>query len=202
LATCLETIVRWSARHPRHQPLVLFVEPKDDLGQPPAVDHLDELDAEIRAGLGPRLLTPDDVQGKARALAGAIRRTGWPTLARARGKVVVVFLAAGRTRLAYSRGRTSLAGRAMFVLGGETGPVVAVTSVPDPVAGRAHIEALVHEGLIVRTRADVDLSLPKTENEQRAAAALGGGAQLVTTDASTPSTGGYVVRVPGGTPSR
>src|SRR6185295_7483666 len=97
LAECLGELTRWSDAHPRHAPIFVLIEAKD----PSAIfdpirdkwdaASLDRLDDAVRAAFSPeQLITPDDVRGDAPTLREAIMGTGWPTLAKSRGKFVVV----------------------------------------------------------------------------------------------------------------
>jgi hypothetical protein len=108
-------------------------------------------------------------------------------LGQVRGRAVVLLI--GDMADAYSRGNTSLAGRAMFVYA-NTGPLAAFTSRPDPVGQAAEIAAFVRAGLIVRTQADDGFL-----DVKRRPAALVSGAQIVSARDES-----FVL--PGGTPSR
>lgn len=179
---CLMLVRDWSRAHPRHHTVFVFVEPKDQVGQPPIAPHLDALDGEIRSVFdAAHLVTPDDVP-----------RRRWPTVDASRGKVLFVFLAEkDEMRRAYTANDTTLKGRPMFVLASE-GPLAAITSVSDPTVDRDRITRLVKAGLIVRTRADVDLArVPR-----RVTDAIDSGAQIVSTDFPDE------VKLAGGTPSR
>jgi hypothetical protein len=99
LVGCLETIRKWSRAHPRHLPIYIQIETKTAREQPGYVKteactkaalHL--LDAEIRSVFAAgEVVTPDDVRGAHNTLVEAVLRDGWPTLDRARGKVVFAF---------------------------------------------------------------------------------------------------------------
>ena len=118
LAECLDQLRTWSAAHPRHLPVMVWIEPKDDLDivapfgriQP---EDFDLLDAELRAGLGERLFTPDALRGEHPTLPRAVA-AGWPPLSEMRGHFVVGLLDSGPHRDAYLEGAANLAGRAMF----------------------------------------------------------------------------------------
>lgn len=212
LAQCLEVVRQWSRTHPGHVPISILVEPKDDatthLLDPSLRDFdatgLDQLDAQVRSSLGRQLITPDSVRGKAKTLRDAVRQDGWPTMAKTRGKVMVILNTGGSTRATFLQGHRSLQGRAMFVTtAGERSSAAAVIKVDDP--DEARIQQLVHEGFIVRTRADADLVEARAHDVNRREIALRSGAQIVSTDfeVPVPAIGGdYVVQIPGGTPAR
>ena len=179
LDACLAVIRQWMDHHPRAGPLFLIIEDKDAVG-PPAVGSVDALDAVVRAGLpGRRLVRPEEV------LVGGGRR--WPKLGDVRGRAVVVLI--GPLAGPYSRGGTSLRGRAMFVYA-NAGPLAAITSRPDPVGQAAEIASFVRAGLMVRTQADDGF----LDVRRRPAASTSGAQVISAADES------FVL--PGGTPSR
>ena len=63
---------------------------------------------------GDRLITPDEVRGKAAPLRGAVRDRGWPTLEPARGRINILLDERPQVSDVYRVGHPSLAGRAMF----------------------------------------------------------------------------------------
>ena len=116
----------------------------------------DVLDGAVHTALPGRLLVnPSEVVGGR-----------WPTLAATRGRVIAVMIGVGADR--YSGG-------AMFVYA-TSGPQMAITSRPDPVAQAADIATLVQGGLVVRTQADGDDLLIDPRRRQ---AAVDSGAQIV-----------------------
>src|SRR5215469_9266827 len=96
--SCLRTVRGWSKAHPQHLPIFILVETKEGemKEMPDAVKTepftpavFDALDAEIRSVFRPgEYITPDEVRGKAATLEAAVLAGGWPTLAKARGRVV------------------------------------------------------------------------------------------------------------------
>ena len=193
LATCLRTIDEWSDDHPRHLPIMVFIEAKDaptpdplGLGfatpAPIGPAELDALDAEIRAVFDDaELLTPDDVRGDHPTLRDAITTDGWPPLAEARGKVLFTLINDDK-RARYLEGHAGLAARAMFTLAGTEAPESAVVSRPDPAAAAADIQALARQGFAVRTRADADTVEARSGATARRDAALAGAATWISTD--------------------
>ena len=77
-----------------------------------------------------QLITPDDVQRDRPTLAQAVERDGWPTLAKTRGRMMVVLNAGPEERSAYTRNETSLRGRVMFVYSDLGSPLAARATVP------------------------------------------------------------------------
>jgi len=204
---CLARIRDWSDDHPRHVPIVLLLEVKDEpdvmaFSSAPAIDGaaLDRLDEEIRSVLpGGRLITPDVGRGDAPTLERAVREQGWPALDAARGKVLCILHERGQTRELYTEGRPSLQGRAMFIRSEPGRPDAATLVLDHPDV--AEIQRVVRQGYLVRTRADAGLRF----TEERRQAALASGAQIVSTDfppGEAHGETGYVVALPGGVAAR
>ena len=192
LRDCLGAVRDWSERHPFHHPVVVLIQPED------------ELDAELRAVVPrDRMIIPDDVRAGRRTLTDAVHAGAWPTLSESRGRMLFVLADEGRHRAGYSRGGTSLAGRAMFVYGEDGGPLNAIRNVPDPVTGEAEIRRLVAAGYLVRTQADEDGLEARIGDTTRVQAALRSGAQLISTNYPRPAElTNYLVAIPAGVPSR
>ncbi|HEU4535800.1 MAG TPA: phosphatidylinositol-specific phospholipase C1-like protein, partial [Polyangiaceae bacterium] len=215
LASCLATIKTWSDANPRHLPVLVLIEAKDeaidDLGfdftdpLPIRGPELDALDQELRAALGDRLLTPDFVRGERATLEEAVRVEGWPTVEASRGKIMLALDNENAVRDAYVAGHPSLAGRAMFTSTRPGSAEAAFVKINDAPGEGALIRQLVAEGFLVRTRADVDTAEARTGDVSRRDAALASGAQCVSTDYPQPDPAfgtGYAVALPGGPPAR
>ncbi len=208
--TCLREIRAWSDAHRDHAPIMILINAKDDgPSMPGGVVPLrftealfDALDAEIRSVFGEdRLITPDQVRGKAATLREGVLKTGWPKLAEARGKVFFA-LDEDPDKIAVYRGkRASLEGRAMFVNTDEASPAAAYLTLNDPIKDRARIAAAVKAGFMVRTRADEGTWAARDNNPRQRTAALTSGAQYVSSDYLWPDPrfpGNYTVRLTGG----
>lgn len=206
---CLREVRAWSDAHRDHAPILIMLNAKEGAASMPGgVTPLpltealfDALDAEIRAVFGDdRLITPDQVQGKAKTLRDGVLAGGWPKLAAARGKVFFA-LDEGPEKVAIYRGqRASLEGRAMFVNTDEASPAAAYLTLNDPIGEKDRIAAAVKAGFIVRTRADADTRAARVNDTRQRDAALTSGAQYVSTDymwADPRFAGGYTVRLPG-----
>ncbi|HEY4311744.1 MAG TPA: Ca2+-dependent phosphoinositide-specific phospholipase C [Pirellulales bacterium] len=179
----LVVVNRWSKAHPRHVPISLLLELKEEGFQlnkayrrPTASDVL-RLDEEIRAALpAERMLTPDDVRGDHKTLWDAVHNGGWPTLADAAGKVFVILHENGANRDAYLDGHSALEGRAMFVesnLGQPHSAVLIRNNPTDP-----QIDDLARAGYLIRTRVDSQGDI-RADRRKRA---LASGAHILTTD--------------------
>jgi len=113
LSQCLALVVDWSAAHPAHLPVIVWLEVKDAYGGD-AVEDLSIIDDTVRSGVPvAQLITPDDVRGNHADLRTALEADGWPTLAQARGKLLFVLLNGSRAE-EYVAGDDTLAGKALF----------------------------------------------------------------------------------------
>lgn len=189
LIGCLGEVREFSEENPWHLPVIINLELKGDgLPEPlegtPVLPYdaamLDNLDAVLRAELGDRLITPDDVRGDEPDLNTAVTTTGWPSLADSRGKVLF-FMDNSNLRDTYLQGHTGLEDRVMFTSSTVGEPDSAIVKVNDPGDG-SRIADLVAQGYMVRTRADAGLEEAWAGDDTRAAIALGSGAQVVSTD--------------------
>jgi hypothetical protein len=212
LVACLQIVRDWSHAHPAHLPMFILVETKQ--GTPKSGLHFttpeqftsstfDALDAEIRSVFPPEeLITPDDVRGGHDTLEEAVRTDGWPTLARARGKVLFL-LDQKAVGPVYLKDHSSLRGRVLFTNADPGKPDAAFTEQNDSSADA--IAALVRQGYLVRTRTDADTKEARRNDTKRREAALASGAQLLSTDypAFEPAVwNGYSVSFPNGEVAR
>lgn len=202
----LSTIRQWSDAHPKHFPISVLIEVKDDVPRlarrlrPFDSDALERLDRAIRDAFPKeRLLTPDDVRGDHSTLREAVLAGSWPSLANARGQVMFVLHEDGKLRDLYVGQRRSLEGRALFVRSApdrEDAATLVLDSPRDP-----RIAEMVRLGYLVRTRADSGLH----GDASRRDAALASGAQIVSTDfpaGEADSKSGYVVEWPASAEAR
>jgi len=206
LADCLSVMKSWSDRNPAHHPFLTLLEVKDPYqDEAQASEYLSALEEEILA-VWPRerLVTPDQVRGDAANLRDAIADGGWPPLGEMRGRAIFVLHEGGGYRSVYTEGGTTTAGRALFPDShGDLSPAyAAIHSMNDPVGGQESIQAVVDAGHLVRTRADTDSAQAWSLDYTRLEAALSSGAHFISTDYPAPHyETGYVVEIPGGTPS-
>ena len=216
LVDCLLTVKNWSDANPRHLPIMILIEAKDEaIIDPFAYDfaipvpigpaELDALDAEIRSVFPEKqLITPDRVRRGRATLDQAIQELGWPRLGVLRGKVLFALDNGGGIRDDYIAGHPSLAGRVLFTDSPPGSPEGAFAKRNDPIAD-TDIPSLVAAGYIVRTRADGDTVQARSGDTTQRDAALASGAQWVSTDypVEDPDFGtGYSVSIPGGAPAR
>ncbi len=193
---CLEAIKTWSDANPRHVPIMVLIEAKDEGFFEPALptpvfigaQEFRELEGEI-VSVFPldRIVTPDDVRGPHASLEDAILADGWPLLGEVRGKVMFGLDNGGKRDL-YLDGDPSLSGRLIFPNSFPGQPDAGFVKVNDPLGDPTLIADLVDAGYIVRTRADAGLSQGRTGDTTQRDAALASGAQFVSTDFKDPST--------------
>jgi hypothetical protein len=209
LRQALTLLKSWFARNPRHLPVVITMNAKQEplknpeFTRPLPFDRaaFDARDAEIRYVLpAAKLITPDDVRGSYETLETAVLAHAWPTLEQARGRFMFVLDEGGAALETYVEGHPSLRGRAMFVNAEEGRPEAAFRIVNEPKEKLAYIQYLVRSGYMVRTRADADTVEARLGDYSRWQAALASGAQVITTDyyeADPSLKTDYKVRLPG-----
>lgn len=210
---CLQQVKAWSDANPRHLPIMILVEAKDDelpgtvwvVPPPIRAAELDALDAEIRSVFpASQLITPDDVRGRRATLEEAILGDGWPTLESSRGHVLFALDNEGIQKTEYLAGHPSLQGRVMFTSSRPGSPESAFIKLNSAVRDFDVIRNAVASGYIVRTRADGDTEEARANDTTTREAALASGAQYISTDYPVPDLrfSDYQVTIPGGNPGR
>lgn len=208
-AECLRQVRTWSRAHPDHAPLLILLNLKEGpVGIPggvaaPVFDAaaMDAIDAEIRSVFPDEaLITPDRVQGRHPSLRSAVAAGAWPTLGRARGKVMFACDCPPDQVARYRGGRKVLEGRVAFVNVEESSSAAGYITLNEPVEQQARIAAALKAGLIVRTRADADTAEARAGDRTRQVAAFASGAQYVSTDYMRPDPRfpAYGARLPDG----
>jgi len=206
LGDCLGVLRAWSLAHPCHSPFTVWIEPKDDIdaaveGLMPLAGHLTELDAAITAAW-PRdaLITPDDVRGGYATVPEGVA-AGWPSLADARGKLLLAMLDGGAARSEYLDGAPALEGRVLFVASDSaTDPFAATFKIDDAPGNAAEVAELVAAGFLVTSNADSAADGDAT-NTARFDASLAAGPHNLASDQVVAVEGeAYVATLPGGSP--
>jgi len=155
------------------------------------------------------VITTDDVRRPGLTLEQSVRRFGWPSLRKNRGKTMFLLdNEPGAIRDAYTAGRPSLESRVIFTNSRPGRPDAAFIKRNEPRdANTAQIQELVRQGYFVRTRSDLPLSTVTTGDTSLLDAALRSGAQGISTD--FPEVGmsarygsDFVARIPGVGPAR
>jgi hypothetical protein len=212
LTACLTAIRDWSRSNPWHVPIMVMIEAKDSPLEDPegrgfvkpiriGAAEFRQLDDEIRGVFDDdHVITPDRVRGSHATLSGAIQSDGWPTLRAGRGKVLFALDNTGEHRADYLRGHPSLEGRMLFVSSTPGEPSAAFIKMNDALAAEeAHIRQRVHDGFLIRTRADIPTMEARSGSTIRRDAAFRSGAHYVSTDYPEASQfgSGYLARLPG-----
>jgi hypothetical protein len=215
--SCLEAVRAWSDDHPRHLPIVIQLELKDDTIPDPGLGFVTpipwssaamaDLEAEIRSVFPAprrhrtdRVITPAEVRGRAPTLRDGVLRDQWPTLERARGRIMFTFDHGGAKREMYRSLHPNVDDRLAFVAAQPPDDDAAVVVVNDPIRDAARIRDLVAQGFLVRTRADADTVQARSGDTTMRDAAWASGAHFVSTDyvvADDRLGTGYVVELPG-----
>lgn len=212
LVICLAEIEAWSDANPTHLPVLVLIEAKDEPLEDPIgagftiplpIDAaaLNALDEEIRSVVGEDdMLTPDELIGTHPTLEAAILADGWPTLAELRGQLLFALDSRDQREL-YLAGHPSLVGRVMFTAALPGEDDAAFVKLNDAFGDADAIRAAVAAGYLVRTRADIDTLEAREGDTTRLAAALGSGAQFVSSDYPEPDEAfgtGYAATLPDG----
>jgi hypothetical protein len=209
---CLTAVRTWSKQHPRHLPIFILVETKEDTpkSMPYAVkanvftaELFDAMDAEIRSVFQPgEIITPDEVRGRAASLSEAVHAGNWPTLDKARGRIVFLMDQAHAGPI-YTAGHPALKGRIVFTNATAGAPDAAFIEQND--GTKADIDSLVRQGYLIRTRSDEPTEQARTNDTARRDLTLSTGAQMISTDYpifEPASWSGYSVGLPGGLVAR
>lgn len=191
----LKQVREWSVKHPKHVPIFILLELKEDapaplLTKPAPFDEaqLQELEHEILSVFSrDEIVTPDLVRGTERTLPGALRKNGWPRLDAVRGKVMFGLDNGGAIRDLYLKGHPALEGKLIFVSVPEQNPAAAWMKENDPVAQFDQIQSLVRNGFMVRTRSDADTVEARKNDVRRREKAFASGAQFISTDYREPN---------------
>ena len=213
LLEALRQVRAWSAGHPKHVPILVLLELKEEAivglptrPRPFGKAELDAIDAEIRSVFQPgQFLSPDEVRGGHASLLEAIKsRGGWPSLDASRGKVIFALDNEGSLRDLYLADHPTLQGRALFVSVPPDHPAAAWMKRNDPIHEFDEIQSLVKAGFLFRTRADSDTREGRENDPTRRDRALASGAHFISTDfpEARPELSTYEVKLPGGVIAR
>lgn len=210
--TCLTDIRTWSKAHPKHVPIFILVEDKQGkisqlptavTAEPWTAETWNALDAEILSVFRKNeIITPDMVRGKYPTLEAAVLAGQWPTLARARGKIVFL-LYNKKSAPPYLAGHPLAHGRILFPNTDPGQPEAAFVERDNGTP--AVIDEIVKKGYLVRTRSDFNTVAGRKNDTTRRDALLLSGAQMISTDfpVSEPAPWtGYTVGLPDGLPAQ
>jgi hypothetical protein len=213
LVACITQIRDWSKAHPKHAPMFVMLNTKDTAvsweGAAPVAKFdaaaWDALDKEILSVFPKEsLITPADIQGKHATVREAVLANDWPTLGKARGRVMFVILASRESTEPYRTGPGGIAARPMFVRASAADPDAAWLMWDDPIANQEAIHKAVKDGFLVRTRTEQDTVEPRANSTTKREAAFASGGQFISTDYYKPNLNfsNYSVAMPGGAIAR
>lgn len=186
LVIALREMDEWSRRNPRHLPIMVLLECKDQKQEPLPTTPvalsrplLMDLEKEILSVIPKdRILKPDDVRGDELTLREGVMKHGWPGIDSLRGKFIFALDNTNAVRDRYLEGNPSLEGRLIFVSGPSTDAASAAWfKCNDPISEQQTIRDLVKAGFLVRTRADTN-----KPNARMREKAFESGAQWISTD--------------------
>ncbi|GGF85814.1 Ca2+-dependent phosphoinositide-specific phospholipase C [Alteromonas lipolytica] len=189
-ADCLTTLVDWSQANPKHFPVLVTLNAKENqpdfISQkapaPFTAESYAALDAEIRGILQDKLITPDAIRGEHNTLRDAVLHNGWPDIDALRGKFIFLFDASAHQRELYADDHPSLRGRSMFAAYPADKDEAAIMVLNEPARQQAEIRERVSQGFLVRTRADADFTATPQQMQEQFEYAQRSGAQFISTD--------------------
>ncbi|MEZ4450585.1 MAG: Ca2+-dependent phosphoinositide-specific phospholipase C [Nannocystaceae bacterium] len=205
LGACLGIVDAWSAAHPAHHLLVVWIEMKDELDSGILITDYDAFDGVIRGAIAPdRLYEPDAFKRGRATLREALLEEGWPTVDETRGKVMVVLLDVDLPHSRdYTFNYTSVDGRAMFARASAdhyTLPWAVIAKIDDPTDADG-IAAARAAGLLIASNTG-GAGKSDEENALKLAAGIDNGVHMLCDDFPAPVDGmTYFLDLPGGTPS-
>jgi Phosphoinositide phospholipase C, Ca2+-dependent len=190
LVDALKQIRNWSEANPKHVPVLVMIELKEDVTGPAGVkplafdsDLLNAIDTEIRSVVPANgMLIPDNVRGDFKTLSAAILDRGWPRLADSRGKLIFALDNEGSIADQYLKGHPILNDRVMFASVNESHPAAAWMKINDPIRDFVKIQSMVAKGFLVRTRADSETKQSRANDTTQREKAFASGAQFISTD--------------------
>jgi Phosphoinositide phospholipase C, Ca2+-dependent len=115
LEECLGIVATWSTAHPRHTPIFIWFELKDDTGGSPITDAVPVEAVILKVFARARIMTPAWLRGSYASPRARLTAVGWPALDEARGMVMFSIITHDARTMAYSHGGTSLDDRLMWV---------------------------------------------------------------------------------------
>ncbi|HEV8581620.1 MAG TPA: Ca2+-dependent phosphoinositide-specific phospholipase C [Thermoanaerobaculia bacterium] len=128
LSACLTDIREWSAGHPGHDPITLFLDKKQGFSQPSSQRTPADLDQLVQDKLGSALYEPASLRGTYSSLREAARQGNWPTMANLKGKVLVVLTADNDLLHEYVKARL---GQAALFVAARTDEKKDIEGIPD-----------------------------------------------------------------------
>jgi hypothetical protein len=196
LKDALTELRQWSDQHPQHTTIFIMVEAKDS-GFPIFPDPTkvlpftqkayDELDAEIIKYLGKdKIITPKEIQGQFATLREAVTHNNWPKVQDSKGKFIFMLLPGSAGTLSTKNNPYlidgSLEKRLMFMESEPDDSFAAFILRDNAIVRQQEIQAMVKQGFMVRTRADIETYEAKVNDLTRSKSAFSSGSQVISTD--------------------
>jgi hypothetical protein len=209
LKVCLSIFKSFSQVQPNHLPIFISLNLKTDPIQlsgaavplPFDVDAFHSLHSDIVTTLGEeRVITPSEVQGSNISLRAKVTTDGWPPLDQLRGRFLFLVDEKLEKTALYLKAFGEQE-RLLFLNLPPEHDQAAILIMNHPDRAFDAIQDLVHEGYLVRTRADADTREARTEDAGRMQLAFDSGAQFISTDYYQPDPrfgGRYQVVFPDG----
>ena len=198
LAACLEECLAWSIAHPRHLPILFWLELKDsDNWEGSPYVSMSGRHAELErlvldAWPSDKIITPDEVRGDHPSLPEAIASVGWPKLGALRGRAMFALLERDTHREEYLAASPNLAGRPFFVASGDPAdPSAAIYKIDSAQSQGDLIRRLVAAGFLVGSNCD-KAGASDEQNAARLRATLAAGSHFLSSDFAVAKAGaGY-----------
>lgn len=188
LAACLSECLDWSIKHPRHLPLMFWLELKDnnDAEGSPYVSmsgrHAELERLVLEAWPKDRMFTPDELRGVHESLPVAIESNGWPTIKSLRGRAMFALLERREHREEYLKDSPNLSGRPFFVASADpSDPSAAIYKIDNALKDGDLIRRLVAAGFLVGSNCD-KAGATDEENAARLEATLAAGSHFLSSD--------------------
>lgn len=202
LSSCLGEIKQFSDEAGWHLPIMVWMEPKDDVDEFTedyvAIEDIRDIDAAILEVFPrERVFAPDDLRGDHADLPTALREDGWPLMGEVRGKVMFALLDTGDHRDLYTTGAPVLEDRLLFVDSAPDEPFAAM--IKD--GSDDELTTWAEAGYLVTTNA-AGAGSSDEDNEAAWLGTLSTGAHFIATDLSGPTDRAFEAVVPEGTPAR
>lgn len=195
LERCLRQIRGWSAAHPAHHVLFVFIQTKSMPTAPTLRRHMyARLDRIANQALGRHLIQPAQVLAGYPHAGAVASAAAWPTLDATRGRVALVLLPHADDNKDYLRCTHS--GRRMFLAAkgdqwlqrrGHIPTEAGFVSFEDPLRYRRQVRALVRAGRLVRAHVDYFVHERVTGDFDKLRHAQSAGVHFLTTDFPWPT---------------
>ncbi len=199
--TCLQDLAEWSRENPRHFPIIVFLQPKENTAPKVDIDHEPtsvlpfgiaewrQMSAILTNVLGREaVFSPTDLRLDGQSVVETLATKGWPTVGSLRGKFLFFYFLPEEATERFRKGMKNSPENSLFTVvwplssSGpfEPKPDNAMAVILDPQSPL--IEEAIAMNLLVVTRADADTREARMNLGSRRDIAFSKGANLVLTD--------------------